>query len=654
MMRGRVLWLLLLFFASRIMAADVGMTVDAAGIQPRMNGPVPFPVTVHWDAAEVLEGRLEATVLRRNKVMSVTKSPPLFLSREKRPVLLMIPPPAGISPGDSLEVMLRFVAGTREWDGGLHRLGSIQLGDAKELVLGIVRNPLTPPKVAAARERALALESHIGRMPIGARGHVTTRRAAMNAEELPVNAALMCAFDAVFIDGVSFAKLGEKQLTALLRWVRAGGNLALSTGDANAAALSERHLAFLRRLAEGSGFRINADAGGRLLIEKAGAACATAMLAPELGRLVVFNSAEVAQDFDGPVWRRAMFWLWNARQQWLDERVGAGELLEEPRFADDRRELWVERAAAGFAPLAPDAPRQIPLGILAAVLVALLVIVSPGEWFVLGWLKRRRWTWVVFPMACAACTWAVSGLAKRSVGFQDRSGSLRIVDVGADGRILRDVRFEQVLPSTDRVWRHEGRDGAAVPVPRGISDDAIETTAKDSVPTNEWMSADRLVVTRPLQQWTPAMTRVTTFPDSLDDSGIDWSRISDAALEAERKASGVVVVDGWSAANSASVSFWQMHDEFDQAYLPGLDSPSSDSSETRAIATTMARTPDVANYALIRRHNPALGGHYSDLATAGKDAPPFTVAWRRVGTELVIYRKHSRQPVPAGEDYRDQ
>ena len=640
-----------LLLSANITAADLTVTVNVKDVQPRMNGPIPVPMSLNWDGSALLEGRLEATLLRRKTALSVVNSPPLFLSKGSRTTVLTLPPPPGIVNGDSLDLTVRFVGTARTWDVGTFPLGSIQLGGSKELVLCLAQLAPSPTEFRIERERRLGLEANLPRVRFDLPGTVTTRRTSLKPDEFSINPAAYCAYDAVFLDGPAFARLGEKQLTALLRWVRAGGSLAVSTGDIATPVLNERHLVFLKRLLAKSDFTPTLSDGGQLALASRNGTVATALAAPELGRLVVIAALETTYELDGPVWRSAMTWLWKARYSCFDESDLLDNAEGNVRF-DASREQWVERAAAGFAPLAPDAPRQIPFAVLSSILACLLLLVAPGEWIVLGKLRRRRWTWIVFPMLCAGCAWWVSSLASRYVGFRDRHGTLRIVDIATDGRVLRDVRFQQLLPSKDHVWPHDVRDGMAVALERSSDDGGGEFHENNTLVETDWISADRQIMRRALRQWTPGLVRVTTFPDTEEDSGIDWKAAQVSGAQAVKGSTGIKMLGDWSVANSEGIGHMGGSDPLD--YRPPNAVAQSDFSETQSIATTLVRIPLVSNYDLISRHSPALGGHYADLATHSPTEHEFIAAWRRTGHELVIYRRYIRRAAGNSQNYRDQ
>ena len=79
---------------------------------------------------------------------------------------------------------------------------------------------------------------------------------------------------------------------------------------------------------------------------------------------------------------------------------------------------------------------MIPLPVVAAILGAFVLLVGPGEWFVLGWLRRRRWTWFTFPLLATAFALIAVRAAEHYLGREDKRAALIVTDVGEEGRIL--------------------------------------------------------------------------------------------------------------------------------------------------------------------------------------------------------------------------
>ena len=113
--------------------------------------------------------------------------------------------------------------------------------------------------------------------------------------------------------------------------------------------------------------------------------------------------------------------------------------------------------------LLPQSTRLIPMPVVAAILGAFVLIVGPGDWFVLGWLRRRRWTWLTFPVVAAAFTALTVAAAEHYLGSEDHRSALVITDVGRGGRVLRESRLELLFAARDKEAATELRQTLAVP-----------------------------------------------------------------------------------------------------------------------------------------------------------------------------------------------
>ncbi|MEQ1854681.1 MAG: hypothetical protein ABMA01_24195, partial [Chthoniobacteraceae bacterium] len=459
--------------------------------------------------------------------------------------------PNGVLFGDGIAARLRWLGSEGTKELGEQRIGIHGIG--ADVVLGVARTERRLTELDHARETSLRFESLRPALDAASWLSFTTHLAPIASSTLPVHPTGLCAYDVVMLDGPAFAATNEKQLTALARWAEAGGSVGICTD----AKLDERHVAFLNRLgaSEVPAFRFALEPNGSLTRDGAGPGIGKVplLLRPGIGRAFVTTDAgSNPKAFERNEWRAAVAWLWKLRESEQREVARTGSWSKDFlrgnqgwRGPDEIELSSIWSAAAGFNALTPGAPRQMPLGVVALVLGALLIVAGPADWFALGWLRRRRWTWVAFPLACAGFAWWTAHLAGRYLGVEDRSGRVRIVDLSGDGRPLRELRFEMLLPARDREWIHDVRDGVAVAVPRGSSVWRPNSRAAAITPgfgsasgsltggagseadgVSEWPAPAHFILRRTLQQWAPAMVRITAFPESADGAPPDW----DAAL----------------------------------------------------------------------------------------------------------------------------
>lgn len=653
----RTIVLLALACAAAAHSAELTATLDTANLRLRKDGPIPIEVRFQNPTQRLLEGRLEFTLLLGDRTAGVHRTAELFLQPGAQTVPVLLPPPADVPPGDGIAAHLRWLGSDGARNIGDQHIGIY--GGSTGFVLGIIRSGRGLAELDHARDKSLKLESLRPTTDLGGWLGFSTQQAPIAVSSLPVHPAGLCAYDAVFLDGPSFAAANAKQLAALARWVDAGG----SVGICAVARIEDRHIAFLDRLgaSELPPVRFTTDPNGALTR----GAGAPILLRPGLGRaFVAVDPGSTPKAFERNEWRAAVGWLWRLRESEQHEVATTGTWSKD--FLRQHRgrggpdgyvlsSIW--GAAAGFDELTPGAPRRMPLGVVALVLGALLLVAGPVDWFALGWLRRRRWTWFAFPIACAACAWWTAHLAGRYLGIEDRSGRIRFVDMGADGRPLREVRYEMLLPARDREWVFDVRDGIAVPVPRSDSTGNPWARSAASSPgqpaaqgdSSAWTSPGHFTLRRTLQQWTPAMVRITSFPEATEGAQPDWNGAL-AYFAANKTA------ESWNpgVASASGFRFEIPHrDGRDvESYSPGYVRATGRQfrhegreAESSAVDSSFARWVAFGNDwriagGLGAATSPVLAGT-SDLVH-GRDWSPDSralCAWRRAGGELLIYRR---------------
>jgi hypothetical protein len=80
-----------------------------------------------------------------------------------------------------------------------------------------------------------------------------------------------------------------------------------------------------------------------------------------------------------------------------------------------------------------------------------LLMIGPVDYFVLGWLHRRRYTWVLFPATSIAFVLATTLMANHYLGAHDQHCNLTLVDLDKDGTALRWNRFELIFAGREKM-----------------------------------------------------------------------------------------------------------------------------------------------------------------------------------------------------------
>ena len=487
-------------------------------LRPRVNAPAIFDLKLVRQGGGLLEGTLEITFTAGGDVLFRQSLPDLALTAGAQSFRIVTPPFPQHGSYYGTEARLRFVAKSGASDLGSFRVEGERRGSRNSVIA------ICDGRGSGGRDPALWQSLRLdGLFPAFANaGNVlATSPVFLAPEDFPANPLTLFAFDVVLLDGDGFALLREKQLAALTRWVEAGGSVCVLP----AGGLKDEHVRFLdgftdaknptpTRLSD-TGEWQPGDAVPRR--HRAG-----------LGRVVIARRPG-GDALGGGEWKRAAAFLWKMRGT-ITEQFLAGTASVPSKIAwDERSEVNTRRQRIDqfLQPLLPRSTRLIAPGTIALILGGFLLVVGPLDWFVLGALRRRRWTWVVFPLAAAGCALLVIEAAGRALGREDHRSALLVTDVGPGGRVLRENRFELLLTARNRDTQKEFRNAFAIPTvlgtgrfnQRGGEGNAEPVAFSGQMPA-------RYAMRQQLRQWTPQFNRVTSLEATAAPSAvIPWAEI---------------------------------------------------------------------------------------------------------------------------------
>jgi hypothetical protein len=166
------------------------------------------------------------------------------------------------------------------------------------------------------------------------------------------------------------------------------------------------------------------------------------------------------------------------------------------------------------------------------VLVAFVAVIGPLDWLVLGRLRMRRLTWVTFPLAAVAFTALTVFLAESYMGGSNRRSAVTVTDLGHDGRVLRETRFEMLFPARNQEATTDVRNGLCVPIgilPASYYGNRPESAAPARY---EGLFPAGYKVHQSLRQWTPQLNRLTLLDAGEDGLGMPWAKLDPRELTA--------------------------------------------------------------------------------------------------------------------------
>ena len=374
----------------------------------------------------------------------------------------------------------------------------------------------------------------------------------------------MCVYDLIVLTRDGLAEVRPSSLNAMTAWLRAGGSLLIDMGGL----LESSHIDFLNELLSDADYNLSvvgkSDGRAELQTPRPGVHFPQSRNAYGLGRFVICTqSLQSGIDFNGRLWRSLVAYLWKINQNQTQRVVGTPGHWQETLLEPDPRSYDPD-ARAAFQPdqftgetqltqlLLPDRVQSIPPGHVIGLLAVFLLLIAPGDYMILGLLRRRTLTWILFPVVSLAVTVYTVRLAQNTVGSTDHSTSLTIVDFVDDATVARSTRIEMLFTAAERNTVVDARDELFTPLVETNSEydarqsgyrgqrgrqnqsadsEAFQLGVKHEPPLYEGQLPRAYRVIRQMRKWTPQLCRRTWIgppPDSVPE--FDWSLIKRESL----------------------------------------------------------------------------------------------------------------------------
>ena len=608
-------------------AESLTIQIPTRDLPRRRRGTILLDAELTNKTAPIREGRLEVTLLKDGRRTGTHVGSELVVPSGKLKTQMLLPPPLDPAYGEGVAARVAFATKDQPIPLGDHALGSFPLGGT-DFILAIARSGRRVAGLDQDRERSARLETL--RSNLETQAWFSTASLSVKVEDLPTQNIGWCAYDVVFLDSASFGELTQRQLDSLATWIEAGGSaLIIAEGP-----IRERQLNFLRRIAVESG-GVAVDDQQRLV------GVEYFRLSAGMGRVLLVPSPPGGKPaLEHGAWKSAIAWLWKVRAEWLPkiEEHGTWPIIRPGQHEDIWRhdtnvslEHWARRVALDVDRKGVERPRPLPIGWVALLLSALLILVGPVDWHVLGWLRRRRWTWALFPALCLGFSWGAWKMAAQHLGPKTRATMVRVTDIGENQQAFRDVVIRLRVPSKDEEWVTETIDGLCGAMrPGGTQDEMGVFEAYGELPETrtEWASSSRAVLRQNLRQWTPNWQQAVTLGGKAPE-GPDWGRLVKTWVEHP-----VVAPNFEGIPRDYSVYFVPatgMREDF-SAYNIAADSP-IDSSLAAQLGTNTRPLPDILEAA-----SPCVVA--GDALGAAPRGPLMIIAWRQTAEGLHVLRRH--------------
>ncbi len=537
-MRHATALIFLLCVTSAVHAQPVRITFEPAPTSPPIVDD--RPALTDWVAnvhgASLIEGRLELSITANSLFLGSVLTDELVLTGVDQKVRILLPAFNWPLGADEIIVELKLITKHGVMNLPPQRLRtSMPMARKFPLLIGETKQR---PRASSGRDKLADRLRFESLLPDDIKQHAITVMSPLTADDFPQDPLVFCHYEAVVVANDVFAALRTSQLDALAKWVRAGGSLYLEP----AGILEPGHLEFLNRLAanDSRGLVFTLDDKGRLPSGTFTSDDGFLHLSPGLGRAVLGLPGDHSAVPESQ-WRNVAATLWkfrselhqqppsNISQVFLQSRAEYGTILSGPPLADVASQMvdW----------LRPQGVRMVPLWVIASLLGILVVLIGPVDYVVLGWLKRRRWTWITFPATVIVMTGLTMAITNAYLSSAETRRSFVIHDVADDGEIVRSNRFELVFASASRKLTTDVQGALFTPLLTGGQRDPRSYRRANPYDYGQNISESepavvqgrvpsRYRVFQDIHQWTPQLNRRFSIGPAADASKIDWDELT--------------------------------------------------------------------------------------------------------------------------------
>lgn len=560
--RCRLVLILACLFPTLTQAADGPRMENTLPVsQAREGGPLYLTGELQWDRPELLEGRLRYVVRDERSELSTVVTDPVVVPAGGIRLRQLLPVPQSELGFGMTEVVVSFVEEDR-----VHRLGEVGVSLSRSAGAGsrtawtTVLLSIEPSSRAGLGEgdeihRQLEITQAFENP---ADINLVSLTPVIAANELSEQPLPYCAFDGVLVPTEAFRRLSLRQLAALSDWARAGGALCVMAKGP----LEQKQADFLDQLFRGSDVGpFIRDSDGKL-IEPAAARDGIFTGRAGVGFAMVLFRGGDEIDFSSSTWRQSHARFWRLRDRVVRRRGHQAEPIKTdffrpqvpatPDAAPTNRRVpyyppyqtydysvlpaaWTfptpGYGTTAIEALRPQDIRLLPGWVVVLILFGYIGIVGPGEYLLLGRLKRRKWTWITFPAITIALTWAVVATANAFMSSNDETRSIELIDLDAAGEPVRRTKLElQFRGDSARILHESQREFFSPLDPKHFvpSYNQFGQTSNigNDAPTGPFVGSypRRYVTPQTVAKWTPQVNRVFEIAPAITIPKIDWKR----------------------------------------------------------------------------------------------------------------------------------
>jgi len=447
-------------------AADLPLRVDidASSFQSRTNGPIPLRLILHWDSPKLVRGQLRLDFDNDGRHLATYTLENLILNAGKQETTLLVTPLAFQGYEGEANVRFTFIGpeGATDLQPGILRLPGT---NKRTFLVGTVETALRRDQDRADL-RWLALETYGPQRDRQEEilSKFQTLLGRIEPDRFPSDPNFLTPYDVVCVPAAGLTELDSTQTESLLGWVQAGGSALVQVEETTA--LKPHHVDLLNGLAGRDVF--TAGPAGNLLRDEDPPKfeCREFLCGWGRGGVLIGPMPDPAAVREDEDLRRLIAATWRMAPSdspaFVTARQVRALLDQESRFYGDTfggRIPW--QIPTEF--LFPPTIRPVPGWLLATILAGFVVLIGPGDYLLLGAIRRHKWTWILLPVLTLGVTRLVIATSNSYLGRSSRLSTIEIRDVAAGNRVVRTNRLDFHVPGERGVFTLAANGGQLTP-----------------------------------------------------------------------------------------------------------------------------------------------------------------------------------------------
>ncbi|QDT88889.1 hypothetical protein [Gimesia algae] len=572
----QLVWLSCVLTAHLAAAQTTPITVDISQTAqfPKGNGPLSFVWQCSVSTPDLLEGHFLVTAYDGNEQFGQFQSHDVALHSGFHEVPMMLPPMKVDNAYSELKLRLSFITPETRYDFkdpytlkvGRKYLRTLTVGVCDPFIENLppaLKTFLDQLKFEAISPVGpIQIDHGQGEVPphVANQGakiapplkfNLKTYSIHLHPEDFPKLPVDCHQYDILVITARGLEALESRHLNAILQWVRSGGSLCVLPGEST----GPKQLVFLNALQEREGGspllqnskgQIDFSDENQILFTRTG-----------WGRSIILRQQTLEKgSLTSDEQARIPFFLWKLKQSqkkfydqrhhWDDQKLIQDYFQREQQtnYRNYNAYAASEVLSMAYQPLftggmlitdlMPAELQIVPTWIIGTILLGYVLMIGPGEYYLLGYFKIRRFTWLTFPVISIFVALFAFVISNYFMQASHERKPLSIIDLDSKGRPVRENEIELLFTGSYQTIETRIKSGLFSPLNqtelgRGFNNyNSPQSTSPAMVgaPFYQGSIPTQYSVYQRMPQWTPQLNRIVNNYPQQEQPGFDWSSIT--------------------------------------------------------------------------------------------------------------------------------